>query len=250
MKKLMIAAAVAAGIAGQGFCLESANTVGYTTPGLRENIQLLVATFEDVGSAGMDIQNIIPLPPDGETATGDGCFDLQTLLSTGAMDEQFFYMNPDDGDAVPEAGWYAMGGVKSTKVFDPGEGFMLYSYYDGASVQFAGEVHLEAIDVPLGENIQLQGNIRPMNVSIQKLVPQPPAGETATGDGCFDLQTLLATGAMDEQFFYMNPDDGDAVAEAGWYAMGGVKSTKVFAPGEGFMIYSYYDGAALRFTAE
>ena len=140
MKKLMIAAAAAAVGMGAIAALESANVVGFTSPTLRENVQLLVASFEDVGAAGMSIQNIIPLPPAGETATGDGCFDLQTLLPTGATDEHYYYMNPADGDSVPEAGWYDINGaIKSTKVFAPGEGFMIYSYYDGAALRYTAE---------------------------------------------------------------------------------------------------------------
>ena len=216
---------------------------------MREYYTLKVASFDQVGGAGMDLQSIMPIAPEGYSL-GGGVFDLQTLDDSGAMSEQFLYLTKAD-DGVAKDGWYNDDGETiSTKVFKCGEGFM-YNNSIGAeaSLQFSGQVNLAEVTIQTPEYYSLIGNVRPTTMSIQNMLPIPPEGYSL-GGGVFDLQTLDDSGAMDEQFLYLTKAD-DGVANDGWYNDDGETfATKVFDPAEGFM-YNNSVGAeaSLKFKA-
>ena len=113
MKKLIFAAAAVAGMGA--FALESANIVGYSTTTVRSGYTLLIPSFDDVGSEGLDIQKIVP------NTTADGV-TLQTFTDGANMDVMYYYLpNGRSG-----AAWYtdARGRNKADKVFAAGDGFM------------------------------------------------------------------------------------------------------------------------------
>ena len=122
MKKLMIAASAAL-VATVGLCVESANIVGYQTKEVRQYLSVQLATFDDVGVDGVDIQNIKPVAPDGEdVASGD--FTMQIYGDTGAIQASYMYVLGEDIDEGYADGWYEEDmETLVTKTFAAGEGF-------------------------------------------------------------------------------------------------------------------------------
>ena len=216
--------------------IESTTVVGYQIQTVGEAYSLQVASFQGIGVSTYNIQDLKPSAPEG-TALGGGVFDLQTLDETGGMSEQFYYMTVADDYGITKDGWYNDDGETfSTKTFERGEGFM-FNNSTGASagLTFSGAVYTNEVTVVAPEAYSLMGNIRPMNLSIQDLVPVAPGG-TAVGGGVFDLQTLDEAGGMAEQFYYMTAADDYGITKDGWYNDDGeTLSTKVFSPAEGFM---------------
>ena len=226
MKKVMFAAAVAA--AGLAFSIESANTVGYTTTTAREGYTLFVPAFDNIGSEGLDIQKIVP------NVESRGV-QIQTFAADADTDTMYYYV--PDGKHANGAGWYtrANGAATSyaTKTFAKGEGFM--AYFPTANITFnvSGEVSLTAKTL---ENVRsgytLMGNFRPVEYSIQKIVP-------ATDARGVQLQTFAADADTDEMYYYV--PDGKHANGAGWYTRANGAATsyanKTFAAGEGFMLY-------------
>jgi hypothetical protein len=132
MKKLIFAAAAVAGMGA--FALESANIVGYSTTTVRSGYTLLIPSFDDVGSEGLDIQKIVP----NTTATD---ITLQTFTDLAGTDVMYYYVPTGESGA----GWYTSKRGKKNqyagKTFAKGEGFMIYaSDINGTKFNVSGEV--------------------------------------------------------------------------------------------------------------
>ena len=100
MKKLMIAAAVAAGIAGSGYCLESANIVGYTN---FESDTLRQPSFGAcfLPLSGADTYKLGDLIPTDFDVDNDAIMIIDpATLATAA---QYVYMSKEIADAAAEA---------------------------------------------------------------------------------------------------------------------------------------------------
>ena len=179
------------------------------------------------------IQQIIPSTQNG-SATGGGVFDMQTLNEFGGVEDVYYYMTEEDG--VDKDGWYNEDGQTfATKSFKKGEAFMIGNSTGAtAGLTYAGKVALGEIVVKLPESYSIKGNLRPVSISIQDLVPIVPAG-TEAGGGVFDMQTLNEFGGVEDVYYYMTEEDG--VDKDGWYNEDGQTfATKDFNPAEGFML--------------
>ena len=222
MKKLIFAAAVVAGMGA--FALESANIVGYSTTTVRSGYTLLIPSFDDVGSEGLDIQKIVP----NTSATG---VNIQTFTDSAEGETMYYYVPTGKAGA----GWYTNARGTATayanKVFAKGEGFMAYFPSEGISLNVSGEVSLKEKTL---ENVRtgytLMGNFRPTAFDIQKIVPN-------TDVSGVNLQTFTASAEGETMYYYVPTGK----AGAGWYTNARGTATayasKVFEPGEGFMVY-------------
>lgn len=207
-----------------------------------------LATFEDVGSEGMDIQNIKPVAPDGEeVASGD--FTMQIYGETGAIQASYMYVIGEDIDEGYEDGWYEEDmETLVVKTFNAGEAFNMYMAVDGASLQYAGEVNGEETLVPVRQNLSAQGNLRPTSVNIQSIVPVVDDGEEVES-GDFTIQIYGETGAIQASYMYVLGADIDDGYEDGWYEEDmETLVEKTFEAGEGFNMYSSKEGY-LKFPA-
>ena len=222
MKKLIFAAAAVAGMGA--FALESANIVGYSTTTVRSGYTLLIPSFDDVGSEGLDIQKIVP----NTTAKG---VNIQTFTTSAESDQVYHYVPTGKAGA----GWYtsSRGTADSyaKRTFAKGEGFMAYFPSEDISLNISGEVTLTEKKL---ENVRqgytLMGNFRPTSYSIQKIVPDT----TAKG---VNIQTFTTSAESDKVYHYVPTGK----AGAGWYTSSrGTADTYAnvtLEPGEGFMIY-------------
>ena len=205
--------------------------VGYAIATTTPNYSVQIAQFETIGVDGFSIQMI---KPQGDSM-GGGMFDMQVLDEGGSAIEVYYYMTMADDD-VAEDGWYDEDmETFATRVFKRGEAYMINNCTgDDAQVQTAGQVNLAEVEVAFPQNYYCQGNFRPVDISIQDVVPLNPEG--STGGGMFDMQVLDEGGSAIEVYYYMTKDDDD-VAEDGWYDEDmETFATRVFKPGEGFML--------------
>ena len=212
--------------------------MGYQNKDVRKNLSVQLATFDDIGTAGMDIQNIKPVAPDGEDiASGD--FTIQIYGPTGAQTASYAWVLGEDIDDGYPDGWYEEDWETIvTKTFEPGEAFNLYMAVDGASLQYAGQVNGEEILVPVRKNLSAQGNLRPTSIDIQDIIPVVEDGdELASGD--FTIQIYGPTGAQTASYAWVLGEDIDDGYPDGWYEEDWETIVvKTFTAGEGFNVYA------------
>ena len=198
----------------------------------------------------------MPQSPDGEAPTGGGCFDIQTLDEDGCGGEEvFFYMTVADDYGCPKDGWYNDDAETfATRVFDRAEGFIINNSVGAETgVQYAGQVNLAETDIPVREYYSIQGNFRPVVISIQDITPISPDEEIGVGGGCFDIQTLDEDGCGGEEvFFYMTVADDYGCPKDGWYNDDAETfATREFVAGEGFIINNSIGAeATIRYAAK
>ena len=247
MKKLMIAASAAL-CATVGLCVESANIVGYQTKDVRKNLSVQLATFEDVAAEGMDIQNIKPVPAEGEDVSS-GDFTIQIYGATGVIQTQYLYVLGEDIDEGYPDGWYEEDmETLVTKTFDAGEAFNLSMAVEGAALQYAGQVNGEETSVPVRQNLSAQGNFRPTSVDIQSIIPVVDEGKSFSS-GDFTIQIYGPTGVIQTQYLYVFGADIDEGYADGWYEEDmETYVDKTFAAGEGFNVSAATAGY-LKFPA-
>ena len=118
MKKLMIAAAVAAGIAGSGYCLESANIVGFQDQTLTDGaLNWACNTFKSIDGRLWTLADLIPGASFSASTlqfvTGTGATKKFELANGETVEGFFEYWREDeiDPDTLPAgasavAGWY------------------------------------------------------------------------------------------------------------------------------------------------
>ena len=147
MKKVMFAAAVAAGLAAFGEGIESANTVGYETRSLTPGQKVINgANFVTVGENAMSIQSITM-----DDGVGDGeCSIWWWNTATGKYDASAYwytelYADEDGETTLGYAGWgdfdYWM---PVNKTFDAGQGFWIQPNggLSSATVKFANPFYV------------------------------------------------------------------------------------------------------------
>ena len=248
MKKLMIAASAALCATASLLAVESANIVGYQNKEVRQYLSVQLATFEDVGAEGVDIQNIKPVAPDGEDISS-GDFTIQIYGATGAQTASYAWVLGEDIDDGYPDGWYEEDWeTLVVKTFDAGEAFNLSMAVAGASLQYAGQVNGEEISVPVRKYLSAQGNLRPAPVDIQDILPIVEAGDTLES-GDFTIQIYGPTGAQTASYAYVLGADIDDGYADGWYEEDWeTLVVKTFAAGEGFNVSAAKAGY-LKFPA-
>lgn len=260
MKKLMFATALAA------FCgavmadgIESVNTVGYMETAKGTGVDMGAAAFNGLSGAAINIQDIIPVVGEEEELYTGG-FTIMTMTDGGETDETYSYYTAEDApDGLGVAGWYDLSGVRATKTFLPGEGFVTSSDYDAGKLQTAGEVAVENIVFTLGTGINSCGNTTSAPVGIQSIgvgvgvdengnllsVNETSGEEIYTGG--ITIMTLTDGGETDETYsFYTAEDAPDGLGDAGWYDLSGVRATVSFGAGVGFIVSSDYQGGCIE----
>lgn len=240
--------------------IESNNIVGYST--YTSQYQALWQRGGEfntigVGVDGYSIQSFVPaFPADAAWELGDNEAQIQTVDDSGIVDAVYYYLPAGSANATQGAGWYTFDGSTyafADKKFVRGESFLYMAPYvenEGeeevpTTLQNAGEVNLTAktLTSPY-QALWLWGNCRPVETSIQKMVPSFPA-EAAweLGDNEAQIQTLDDSGLVNAVYFYLPAGSGNAKDGAGWYTFDGsvyTFATKVFAPGEGFIYMAPY----------
>ena len=128
MKKVMFAAAVAAGLVAIGDGIESANAVGYTTATSGADNNFITVPFNAIGYNTADIQQI-GLSDGGAGTIGWGTetFAIWEGLPTAVEGSGFFYYDPSM-DVTGEAQTYYWGDdscAKATYAIPAGQGVVI-----------------------------------------------------------------------------------------------------------------------------
>ena len=246
MKKLMIATAVLCAAIGAS-ALESANVVGYSQTDYRRKYTLVVPEFDKVGETGLDIQTIKPVNVDMEDY-GEGDINIQTFTDSATTSAQYSWYDAEVSE-TGVSGWHnATGDELAEKTFTKGEGFMLYMPVAGGALNVSGEVSLDEVTVPCRRKYTLMGNIRPVAVSIQDIVPVDIDMEDY-GEGDINIQTFTDSATTSAQYSWYDEDVSET-GVSGWHnATGDELAVKTFAPGEGFMLYMPTTGGSLKYKA-
>ena len=133
MKKLMFVAAAA--IASSAFCIESANTVGYQGKDVGQGLSNQMPTFETVGAEGTDIANLRVLDENGDPLSGE--ITIQFYNEFGRLVENYTWWLGEDVDEGMDDGWFDDDMEEpKTRALAAGEGFCVYTTYDGAFLKF------------------------------------------------------------------------------------------------------------------
>ena len=227
--------------------LESANIVGYNQTDYRRKYTLVVPEFDKVGESGLDIQTIKPVNVDMEDY-GEGDINIQTFTDSANTSEQFAWFDAEVSE-TGESGWHNVTGEElAEKTFAKGEGFMLYMPVADGALNVSGEVNLDEVVIPCRRKYTLMGNIRPVAVSIQDIVPVDVDMEDY-GEGDINIQTFTDSANTSEQFAWFDAEVSET-GESGWHNVTGEElAEKTFAPAEGFMLYMPTTGGSLKYKA-
>ena len=246
MKKMLLVALCAAASAGFAADVLSENIVGFNKAGTVNGFSNQIACFENVGAAGMDIQSIIPYCADG-VASGD--FTIQFYDEFGGFVDEFSYVLGEDIDEGYEDGWYESDWLTLADYsFDVGTGFTMFCAVDGGTLIFAGEVNGVAVSIPVANGFTDAGNVRPVAVDIQDIVPACGDAEVASGD--FTIQFYDEFGGFVDEFSYVLGEDIDEGYADGWYESDWLTlAVYEFDPGEGFKVFCAVDDGVLGFDA-
>ena len=209
-------------------------------------------TFASVGQTSVDIQSMIPVDADGEVL--DYEFTIQEISDRGKVIASYDYILADSSDDGEMEGWltYNEDGeqVVVERKFDVGEGFLVLSTAAG-KMNYSGEVVMGEICVPVRKNLSAQGNIRPMPVDVQSLIPVDADGEVL--DYEFTIQETNDRGKVTASYDYILADSSDDGEMEGWltYNEDGEQEvvSRTFNAGEGFLILSTADEGFLKFPA-
>ena len=237
MKKLMFAAAVAAGLVAFGDGIESANTVGYQAKSVRRLLSQQVCTFDAIGGGGMDIQKLIPVDENGDYI-GDGDITIQFTSDRGALLGAYAYYGEDEYDDDCPAGWYnEETDERVVFTFDPGQAFQVNAG-SACTFTYAGEVVSTQTFVPCRRLLSPQGNSRPVSVDIQTIIPVDAIDDGEyIGDGDITIQFTSDRGALQSAFAYYGDDEYDDGCLAGWYnEETDERVDYTLEPGQGFKV--------------
>ena len=247
----------------------SSDVVGYTVKNQAEGAYSKVVCFDGLAVDSVDIQQIVPTVPDGEELYS-GAFQIMTLTAGTATDATYLYLTAEDAegvDGVATAGWFNMDmdtrmSGDDAVLFAPGEGFLVVSDFDGATVTFSGKVAQGDTIIQLGAGANFCGNNALASLDIQGIAVGTECdaeGNISTPvddlySGAFQIMTLTPGTATDATYLYLTAEDAEGVdgdATAGWFNMDmdtrmSGDDAVAFASGEGFLVISDFDEAYVK----
>ena len=234
MKKLMFAAAVAAGLVAFGDGIESANTVGYQTTTVKANGMTMIGIqFTDTGSTdGISINSI-----KGNFTAGLSAGESDNLYVWDAVNgytTYFFYVGEEPDEAY-DYKWYESGNEEepTENKIAPGQAMWYVRLGTATDITFAGEVLGSDKAIPVKANgMTMFCSPYPEATSIQSLnVANPTAGLSAGESD--NLYLWDATTGYTTYFYYVG-EEPDEAYDYKWYESGNEEepTTNTIAPGQ------------------
>ena len=239
MKKLMFAAAVAAGLAAFGEGIESANTVGYQNKDARAKNVVLISTFYSIGTQGIDINSIVPV---GDDVDGGGNTNIQILDNLNKTTASYIWLTEDEWGVEDGDGWYAddmetrLTGENAVTL-PVGTGFLFQSP-SAIQLQVSGEVKTNALSITARAKNVMLGNPLPVDLDLNDIA----LSGAVDGGGNTNIQILDALNKTSSTYVWLTEDEWGVEDGDGWYADD--METKIqdgdvtFAPGDGFLFQS------------
>ncbi len=186
MKKVMFAAAVAAGLVAFGDGIESANTVGYlNNNGTVAGLNMVGPGFQDVGFTSTKLMGLKVTNGQGGEVTTGACF-INLIDENGNTLKTYSWASTGRG-ANKTWGWKeGTTAIDDSVVFARGAGLLFTAETVGDMIKSHGEVNLSGItfsDTVAGLNII--ANPFPKTIKLNTLtVTNGEGGEVTTG-ACF-----------------------------------------------------------------
>lgn len=228
MKKIMFAAAVAAGMVAFGDAIESANIVGYTTKAVEAGKYYLIGTQFDKASTesagSIDLNDLLKLSGTITAGEYDNDFvtapQIQVLNAAGGYTKYFYISDGtyDDGEDTPLGfdAWCDVDGYELTAAakFALGKGFWFKSPVANGTITAAGQVS-EVASTTLNfeaNKYAILCNPYPVAVALQSLTTSATPGlyddDFATAP---QIQVLNAAGGYTKYFYISDGtyDDGE-----------------------------------------
>ena len=234
MKKLMFAAAVAAGLAALGDGIESANTVGYQTTTVKANDMTMIGIqFTETGSTdGIAINGI-----KGDFTAGptSGESDNLYVWSAASGYTTYFYYLGEEPDADYDYKWYDVNNdaEPTTDKIAPGQAMWYVRLGAAMDVTFAGEVLGSDKTIPVKANdMTMFCSPYPTATAIQSIgVSGPTAGPTS---GEADNLYVWSAASGYTTYFYYLGEEPDADYDYKWYDVNNdaEPTTDTIAPGQ------------------
>ena len=248
MKKVMFAAAVAAGLVAFGDGIESSNTVGYQNREIG-SFNLTLGTFIDAKGGTGVLGDIKP-----NQAFIDAAGTIQTFTAAGKAGPIYLYINDPDLIELFESseGWYTleddeMTDPKNSESIPFTTGFVSKSSGAGSALTYAGEVKGTATEIPVG-GFTLTGNCSPKDLTLGNFKPNQTFIDAAG-----TVQTFTAAGKAGPIYLYINDPDLIELFEAseGWYTleddeMTDPKNSITINAGDAFVTKSSGSGSTLE----
>ena len=250
MKRLMIAG-IAGLCAAVSFGLESANIVGYQNKEVADGFKLVGSIFADVSDTDSAIA-IDSIKPTGYETNEDlidagGTWgDMQIILlnQAGGNDASYDWEQEYDGEWL-EGAWVGAEG----ETLAPGQGIWYYCnvYSEGMGLQFAGEVLVDARDVPLKDGFAAISIPLGRPVELSEITPAGYESNEELIDaggtwGDMQIIVLDQNGGNAESFDWEQEYDGEWL-EGAWVG------DYTFQPGDAIWAYCnvWEEGCKLQF---
>ena len=241
MKKLMFV--VAAAIAGSAFCIDSANTVGYSTKSLSANSWFIAnAQFEATTStdATTTLNDLLATSATaGEYDTMEAnAPQLQVLNSVGGYDFYYYITDAYDAGGNSVEGWSDSNGDLATLDLGIGIGFW-YKAVSAATLTFSGQVNnSDTFTTSVAANqFKIIGNPFPIALDFSKMTTSLTPGEYDTMESnAPQLQVLNAVGGYDFYYYISDAYDAGGNSVQGWSDSNGDLATTPIEVGAGFWI--------------
>ena len=220
MKKLMFAAALAAGLAAFGEGIESANTVGYQTTTVKANDMTMIGIqFTDTGSTdGIAINGI-----KGDFTAGPTSGEADNLMVWDAVNGYtfYYYFAGEEPDPDYDYKWYEQGNdeLPTENKIAPGQAMWYVRLGTAMDITFAGEVLGSDKAIPVKANdMTMFCCPYPTVTSIQNIaVANPTAGPTSG-----EADNLMVWDATNGYIFYyyFAGEEPDPDSDNKWYEQG------------------------------
>ena len=241
MKKLMFAAAIAAGLVAFGEGIESANTVGYNSGTSGADNNFITVPFNAVGFNTADIQQIgISDGGAGTIGWGTENFSIWEGLPTAVEGSGFFYWDASMDVTGTETAcyWGDASGAKASFSIAPGQGVVVNCAAD-LSFATAGDVPMTTVSFTTIADNNFTGNPFPQAIDIQAIsISDGGAGTIGWGTENFSIWEGLPTAVEGSGFFYWDASMDITGTETAcyWGDAAGAKATYSIPAGQGVVI--------------
>ena len=257
MKKLMFAAAVAAGLVAFGDGIESANTVGYVSQAVANGkFAMIGVQFEGTDSNAMTVDALVKGDYTGVDYDENYAFfgtAPQIQRWTGAGYTYYYYLNDgwydngtEDGDY--KAGWADSYGNIATDTLEPGEAVWFKATTGDCTVQTSGQIYEGETEVICASGkFTMLANATPIELDLNDTDQVTYSGLVGVDyDENYAFfgtapQIQMWTGAGYTYYYYLNDgwydngtEDGDY--KAGWCDSYGNIVTDKIPVGRGFWV--------------
>ena len=222
MKKLMFAAAVAAGLAAFGDGIESSNTVGYNTVTINKQYTILGIPFTGTTGSAMSIQDAVPYCAGMTKSNAASDADCIQIMDDQGNYEEYFMCNGKKGKGTVEGGdgkWVNSDeSVVSTKTMPAGTPFWYVSknYATPYNITVAGQVlSTNESQTPLNVTYQLIANPYPCDLPLNNCIPFIEGMTKSNAASDADTIQIMDDQGNYEEYFMCNGKKGKGTIEGG-----------------------------------